>query len=172
MSIKEQFKKQQAKRKSTSGIRRLTKNENSAKVRFLYPMAGEDADCGWAGIYEVFDVNAKRSFYYEEEEDQPEHVEGKIKPAYFGVGYDVDTREVGVWQIKPTLFKILDGFDDAYGTITDRPYLITRKGEGLETEYQAFPLDKEDITEEMYEARANSKELLADKMEWLLSQTS
>lgn len=47
----------------------------------------------------------------------------------------------------PNFWSILVGFYDRYGTLTDRDYLITRRGNDKKTQYSIVPLDKDPALE-------------------------
>ena len=65
--------------------------------------------------------------------------------------------------------KALAEYDDEYGSITDRSYKLKRRGEGLDTEYIATPLEKESPSDRLKKIKRNSDGLLRDSLNALLS---
>jgi hypothetical protein len=56
------------------------------------------------------------------------------KARYFGI----------IIQGLNNFWDAIDGFERRYGSITDRDYLIERRGAGLDTRYQIIPMDPEE----------------------------
>jgi hypothetical protein len=74
---------------------------------------------------------------------------------YRDATHEITTKDASGNETKKTVRKIvlvnmavknffgaLQGFADIYHTVLDRDYLITRKGEGTDTDYNIVPLDK------------------------------
>ena len=67
--------------------------------------------------------------------------------------------DVGVFEMKKTLSLEISDFDDEYGSITDRDYRLTRKGESMnETKYTATPLDVKPMTKKQLKAQEEAVE--------------
>ena len=66
----------------------------------------------------------------------------------------------------PNFWQVLVGFYDRYGTLTDRDYLITRRGNDKNTQYSIVPLDKDpDLeTPEQLAAKYDPPQNLSDLM--------
>lgn len=142
--------------------RYLSVKEPTARLQFLREL--DDGD-GWAYLDRVFDAEAGFSrFYY------PGDAPGKdVSTAYFAVAVDGDG-DAAVWELRKTVLAKLEEYDAEYGSVTDRPYKISRTGEGKKgTKYTCVPLDRSDGVKKKARAELAATVDLHDVIESLVA---
>ncbi|WP_145052627.1 hypothetical protein [Paenibacillus xylanexedens] len=83
--------------------------------------------------------------------------------AYLAV-IDRTDDKVKYWKVSRTVALQLLALQDEYGDLTARDFKIMRQGEKLQTTYQFFPKDKEEVDFSNYEL-PNLEELVPEPME-------
>ena len=139
--------------------RRLGKDE-AVVIRFAGEM--DDTSC-WAFLHSEFDQEASRTLYAIDEDEL-----GEPRPAFFAVAWSNDTQELEVWELRKSLVAKFVEYEEEYKTLTDRAYKIRRKGEGLNTEYSATPVNIKLSAKKIRAAHLEDPEILTDALDKLL----
>lgn len=158
------FKEALQRSSSTGIIRRLTSGE-VLTVRFLYEMEDE---VGWCHLWGYYDEDLKRTIYIDKQPTKEQRRKRIYKDHFFAVAIAEDTGEAHVFELRKSLAISLNEHEVEYGSISDRPYKLRRKGEGLETKYSSTPLDKSELTKEEKKVRKGTQDLLDQAMDILL----
>lgn len=160
--------KERAERSRGGPIRRLDEEE-TAEVRFLFPMTEESG--AWVALDSYYSKKENRFYYFEDADEIPNKHKKNIREAFFTIAYDVNTGEVEMWELRKTLSKKLSKFDTAYKGITDRNYQLSRTGSGMNsTEYDAVPMDPKPLNKKMEKAKVVAEKDLLEELAELMDQ--
>jgi hypothetical protein len=118
------------------------KKDGKCRVRFL-----NDMDDGIAVLFhdKFGEFNHPCLKYYGKKCPNCDNKEARSAENYIWTIYNYETKQRELFMYKANKaspIPMLIAMQEAYGTITDRDYIIQRLGEGTDTTYQVVPNDK------------------------------
>ena len=149
---------------ASSGPVSRIKESQSVSLRFLFDL---DDGRGWEVLNYYFDREDQRSVFLTEGERPPGGQQ--VRTGFYAVAHAEDTGETTVWELRKSVFQQLRDCYLEFGTITDRPYKISRKGSGKNsTEYSAIPLGEAPLSKALKRERKENETKLAEVIELLV----